>query len=103
MIARIWNGWTSAKDADLYERVLRDQIFPSIRARQLDGFLGAHLLRRADGTDVAFQTIMWFVSLDAVRAFAGDDYERAYVPAEARAVLTRFDARSLHFEVREAT
>jgi hypothetical protein len=36
-----------------------------------------------------------------VKAFAGDDYETAYVPAEARAVLARFDDRSQHYEVRE--
>lgn len=43
---------------------------------------------------------MWFASLDAVKAFAGPDYETAYVPAPARAVLSRFDARSAHYEVR---
>ena len=44
---------------------------------------------------------MSFDSWDAVRAFAGDDFERAYVPASARAVLARFDERSAHYEVRE--
>ncbi|MGH7448908.1 MAG: acyl-CoA dehydrogenase [Longimicrobiales bacterium] len=48
-----------------------------------------------------FKTIMWFDSLEAVRQFAGEDYEQAYVPAAARAVLARFDARSQHYEVRE--
>ena len=45
-------------------------------------------------------TIMWFESLDSVRAFAGDDYEAAVVPPAARAVLARFDARSQHYDVR---
>ena len=40
---------------------------------------------------------MIFDSLDHVRAFAGDDYETAYVPPAARAVLTRFDEKSAHF------
>jgi len=43
---------------------------------------------------------MWFDSLDAVRAFAGEDHETAYVPAAARALLSRFDVRSTHYEVR---
>lgn len=43
---------------------------------------------------------MWFDSLDAVRAFAGEAYEVAVVPAEARALLAHFDARSQHYEVR---
>jgi hypothetical protein len=40
---------------------------------------------------------MWFESLDAVREFAGENYELAVVPAKARAVLSRFDAVSAHY------
>jgi hypothetical protein len=40
---------------------------------------------------VEFVTIMWFDSMEAVRAFAGEDYEVAVVPAKARALLSRFD------------
>lgn len=43
---------------------------------------------------------MWFDSIEAVRAFAGEDYEIAVVPPKARALLSRFDARSQHYEVR---
>jgi hypothetical protein len=49
---------------------------------------------------VEFITIMWFDSIEAVRAFAGEDYEVAVVPPEARALLARFDGRSQHYEVR---
>jgi hypothetical protein len=52
------------------------------------------------GAEVEFVTIMWFDSLDAVRSFAGEDYEVAVVPQKARALLARFDARSQHYEVR---
>jgi hypothetical protein len=57
-------------------------------------------LRRGDATDVEFVTMMWFDSIDAVRAFAGDDYELAVVPPAARALGERFDARSAHYHVR---
>jgi hypothetical protein len=43
---------------------------------------------------------MWFESIEAVRAFAGEDYEVAVVPAKARVLLSHFDARSQHYEVR---
>jgi hypothetical protein len=59
------------------------------------------LLRRAHKDEVEFVTIMWFGSLDDVRAFAGAEYEVAVVPADARALLSRFDARSAHYDVRE--
>jgi hypothetical protein len=50
---------------------------------------------------VEFITIMWFEDLDSVRTFAGEDYEAAVVPPKARAVLSRFDERSQHYEIRE--
>jgi hypothetical protein len=46
-------------------------------------------------------TIMKFDSLDAVRAFAGDRYEDAVVPEQARAMLKRFETRSRYYEVRK--
>jgi hypothetical protein len=45
---------------------------------------------------------MWFDSLDAVRAFAGEDYEVAVVPPKARQLLSQFDARSAHYQGIEA-
>lgn len=101
MIARLWHGWTAPEDADAYERLLVEEIFPGIEAKGLEGYRGIQLLRRTtDSGEVEFTTVMWFDSIDDVRAFAGDDYEAAYVPASARAVLARFDARSVHYEVR---
>jgi hypothetical protein len=46
-----------------------------------------------------FTSITFFAGLDAVRAFAGDDYERAVVAAEARRALSRWDERVSHHEV----
>jgi antibiotic biosynthesis monooxygenase (ABM) superfamily enzyme len=97
VIARLWHGWTSRENAAPYERFLREHMFPSME--RVPGFLGAELLRREDGDEIAFVTITRFESYDAVRAFAGDDYERAVVEPEARALLSRRDERSEHFEV----
>lgn len=101
MIAQIWHGWTSTENAGRYERLLRDEIFPGIAAKQVEGYKGIQLLRRESGNEVEFITIMWFESGKDVRRFAGEDYERAYVPAQVRDVLARFDERSQHYEVRE--
>ena len=64
------------------------------------GFVGYDLLRadREDG-ETEFVTVTYFESLDAIRAFAGEDYEAAVVPPEARQLLTRFEERSCHYEV----
>ena len=100
MIGRIWHGWTEQGKADAYEALLQEEIFLGIKDRQIAGFLGIQLFRRNLGAEVEFITIMWFDSLEAVRAFAGDDYEVAVVPPKARALLSRFDERSQHYEVR---
>ena len=97
MIARLWHGWTAPENADAYEHFLRTKMFPSIH--RVPGYLGADLLRRADGEEIAFVTITRFESLDAVRAFAGEDYEQAVVEPEARRLLSRFEQRSEHYEV----
>ena len=100
MISRIWHGWTTPANADVYEALLKEEIFVGIADRQIAGYRGIHLLRRDPGDEVEFVTIMWFDTLDAVRAFAGEDYEVAVVPPKARAVLSHFDARSQHYEVK---
>lgn len=100
MVTRIWHGWTSPDRADAYEALLRDEILVGIHNRHIPGLRSIQLLRRADGAEVEFVTLMLFESLDAVRVFAGDDYEVAVVPDTAQAILTRFDRRSSHYEVR---
>jgi heme-degrading monooxygenase HmoA len=100
MIARIWHGWTTPGNADIYEALLKDEIIVGIQDRHIRGFKKIQLLRREAGVEVEFITIMFFDSLDAVRDFAGQDYEAAVVPPKARAVLSRFDERSQHYEIR---
>jgi antibiotic biosynthesis monooxygenase (ABM) superfamily enzyme len=97
VIARLWHGWTAPENADAYEEFLRTKMFPSIH--RVPGYLGADLLRRDDGEEVAFVTVTRFESLESVRAFAGEAYEQAVVEPEARALLSRFDERSEHYEV----
>src|SRR6266542_6022029 len=97
MIARLWHGLTNKEDSEKYERLLLDEILPGIH--RVEGYRGAYLLRRevAEGTE--FVTLTLFESMDAVRRFAGEDYEKAVVPEEARRLLARFDARSGHYTI----
>ena len=87
MIVRLWRGWTAPENSESYETLLKTQVFPGILGRLIAGFEGIELLRRDAGGEVEFVTLMRFVSLDAVKAFAGEDYETAVVPPAARAVL----------------
>jgi hypothetical protein len=101
MVGRIWHGWTTPENADTYEGLLKEEIFPGIVAKGVEGLREIQLFRHPLGAEVEFVTIMWFDSWAAVREFAGEDYERAYVPQKARAVLARFDQRSQHYELQE--
>ncbi|MBY8998544.1 MAG: antibiotic biosynthesis monooxygenase [Candidatus Thorarchaeota archaeon] len=101
MISRVWHGWTNRDNADAYEELLRTEIFTNIAKRSIPGFRGIHLLRKDVDDGVEFVTIMWFDTLDSVRAFAGEEYEVAVVPPEARQLLSRFDELSAHYRVIE--
>ena len=98
MIFRIWHGWTTPDNADAYQRIVQHEVFAMIADKKVAGYHGIDLLRRNAGDEVEFVTIMRFDSLDAVKAFAGADYDRSFVPPQARAVLKRFDERAQHYD-----
>jgi heme-degrading monooxygenase HmoA len=93
----MWRGWSDSNDASLYERHYQADVLPVLR--QIAGFRGAHLLRRAIDDETEFVSLTFFDDLDAVRAFAGEDYEAAVLANAARRLLVRFDTRVLHFDV----
>src|ERR1700716_2792946 len=97
MISRLWHGWTKRGNANAYEELLRSEILPGIH--RVAGFKGALVLRRdAKKDEVEFVTLTLFDSMEAVKEFAGEDYEVAVILPEARKLLARFDARSAHYE-----
>ena len=101
MVARIWHGYTSHLNADAYEDLLRTEIFPGIEKKNITGYKSIQLLRRPLETEIEFVTIMLFDSIENIKAFSGEDYEKAYVPAKAREILSRFDERAQHYEIEE--
>ena len=100
MILRLWRGWTTPQNADRYEELIRTTIFPGILARNIAGLEGLELFRRPLEAEVEFVTLMRFASWDAVKAFAGPNWEASVVPPAARAVLARFDEKATHYEGR---
>ena len=99
MITRMWRGWTAAADADAYERFLRTQLFPQVA--KLQGFRGARILRRRLEDEEEFVTLTVFESLEAVRAFAGEDYETPVIEPEAQRMLSRYEDRAVHYSTVE--
>lgn len=101
MIGRIWHGWTTRENADAYEQLLLEEILLSIKGRGIPGYHGIQLLRRQSGDEIEFLTLMRFDSIDSIRSIVGEDYEAAFVPAEARKLLLRLDDRAQHYEILE--
>jgi antibiotic biosynthesis monooxygenase (ABM) superfamily enzyme len=91
MIARIWHGWTKRADAKTYENMLRNEIFPSIAARNISGYNSADLFIRDDGDETEFVTLLRFDSMDAVKEFAGSDETRPVIFPGVERLLTRME------------
>lgn len=100
-IKRIWHGWTSLENADKYQRLLHDKIFPGIEAKQILGYQSIELFRKDLDNEVEFITIMTFDSLKNVIDFQGYNYTRCYVPDAAKKLLKRWNQTSAHYEAIE--
>jgi len=98
MIARIWRGWTEPADANVYENMLRSEIFPSIAARKISGYHGAELFIREDGNEVEFVTLLRFDSMEGVKEFAGADESKPVLYPKVEALLARME-RARHYRV----
>ena len=100
MVARLWHGFTTVENAGAYEAFLKTEFMPAVEKKNIPGYKKFQLLRKDETSEVAFITIMWFEDLEKIKAFAGEDYEKAVVHPTAHALLKRYDDRSLHLEVR---
>lgn len=95
-VVRVWKGYGTAEGVARY---CRDHFEASVlpRLRASDGFLGASVLTRPAGETTEVVVATSWRSIDAVKAFAGDDYVRAVVEPVVRALLDRVDDRVSHF------
>ena len=98
---RIWHGWTTQGNADAYQQLLHDEVFPGIEEKNIPGYQRIELFRRDLGEEVEFVTIMTFDSLQNVIDFQGEDYKKCYVPDAAQSILKRWDLESAHYDTIE--
>jgi heme-degrading monooxygenase HmoA len=99
MIARIWHGRTEVSKANAYVSFLEQSGLRDYR--NTEGNLGAYILRRIEGDEAHFLTLSFWKSLDAIKAFAGEDYEKARYYPEDKEFLLEFEPTVLHYEVFE--
>ena len=100
MIERTWRGISNVDTANQYIEHLRTDTFPKVR--NIRGNIGAKVLRRDLDAQVEFLVVTSWISMDAIKAFAGGDIEVAVVPEKAQAVLSEYDATVKHYELVDA-
>jgi len=99
VIARLWHGAVPAAKGDRYAAYLRQTGVTDCRATP--GNHGVQVLRRRVGAESHFLFISFWDSMEAIRAFAGDDVERARYYPEDREYLLQLEPRVAHYEVLE--
>jgi heme-degrading monooxygenase HmoA len=100
MLARVWRGWTSPENADAYEKLLKEVVYPGLQ--KINGYQGGYILRQDGKEETEFVTVNLFESLEAVKAFAGPDYDAPVFEPEARRLLSRVEPITRHYDVKKA-
>lgn len=97
MIARTWHGVTPSAQADEYLDYLNRTGVPDYQATP--GNRGVYVLRRLEGDRAHFLLISLWDSYDAIRRFAGEDFEKAVYYPEDTAYLLELEPTVTHYEV----
>ena len=97
MIARMWHGRVPSSKAEAYRLFLNSRAIPGYRS--VHGNLSVHVLERREGEVTHFITLTFWEGLGAIRAFAGEDVEKAKYYPEDAGFLLEYEPRVVHYEV----
>src|SRR5210317_424265 len=97
-IIRTWKGWTSIENAPIYENMLINEVFPAVKRKGVEGLEKVSISTMKKKDEVEFFLILQFDSLDTVKMFAGKNYQMAYIPDNAKRVLSRYEETADHFK-----
>jgi heme-degrading monooxygenase HmoA len=97
MIARIWRGFTREADKDTYFEYLQKTGLPDYAS--IPGNGGVWVLRRVREGKAEFTLISLWESYEAIKAFAGADYEKAVYYPEDKKFLLELEPHVAHYEV----
>lgn len=100
-VIRTWKGWTTFKNAPVYEHMLRNEVFPEVKKKGVEGLEKVSISTAEKSNEVEFFLVLQFDSIDSVKLFAGENYEMAYIPEKAKRVLLRYDKTAEHFKLKD--
>lgn len=100
-IIRTWKGWTTLENAPIYEALLINEVFPTVKSKGVNGLEKVSISTMKKKDEMEFFLVLQFDSLDSVKKFAGESYYKAYIPESAKRILKRYDETADHFELKE--
>lgn len=100
-IIRTWKAWTTIENASIYEDMLINEVFPTVKKNGIDGLEKVSISTQNRENEVEFFLILQFDCIDSVKKFAGENYETAYIPEIAKRVLLRYEKTAQHYEFKK--
>ena len=100
-IIRTWRGWTTIENAPVYEDMLVNEVFPAVKQKGVQGLEKVSISTMERNDEMEFFLVLQFDSIDSVKVFAGEDYQQAYSPDNAKRVLSRYEGTAQHFTLKE--
>ena len=99
-IIRTWKGWTTIENASIYEYLLINEVFPTVKKNGVDGLEKVSISTKEVNDEMEFFLVLQFDSLKSVKKFAGENYEMSYIPDNAKRVLKRYDKKAEHYKLK---
>jgi heme-degrading monooxygenase HmoA len=99
IITRIWHGTTALEKADRYLQFLLTKGTEDYK--KTPGNLSIRVWRRIEKDKAHFWTVTTWKDLESVKAFAGENYEKAVYYPEDDEFLLEFESEVLHCETYE--
>jgi heme-degrading monooxygenase HmoA len=96
MITRIWHGRTSAKNAEMYLDILLNS--GTKEYRETPGNISVKVWRKIESESCHFYTVTEWENIEAIKAFAGEDYEKAVYYPKDEGILLEFEEKVQHYE-----
>jgi heme-degrading monooxygenase HmoA len=97
MIVRLWHGRVPSLKAKAYREFLIERAIPDYNG--IEGNISVEILEREDGDVTHFLTVTHWINLDAIKAFAGKDIDKAKYYPEDKNFLLEFEEKVQHYEV----
>src|SRR5436853_6440809 len=96
MIVRLWHGKTSTENAEAYMNYVLQTGVKDYRSTP--GNLNAQVWQKQEEDITHIWTVSWWINVESIRAFAGDDYEQAKYYKEDKKYLLEFEHTVQHYE-----